>query len=65
MKTSEERILQISNDVSEGCVEATKDELIAVVRYWQDRSDRWNDLHQKRMQQFANLMIDHLQQPHP
>lgn len=60
-----DRILQISNDVSEGMAKASKLELIAVIRYWQARCDAWNELHQKRMGQVADILVAHLTQPHP
>jgi len=69
MNITEERILQISNDVSEDCVNATKTELIEVVRYWQQRCDQWSHLHHKRIGEFAVLsaefISDHLKEPHP
>ena len=60
-----DRILQISNDVSEGCVKATKAELVEVVRYWQARSEAWNSLHQKRMGELLKVVSAHIGTPHP
>lgn len=62
---TEERILQISNDVSEDEVSATKEELIETVRYWQGICDEWNKLHQKRISQVLAIMVEHTKEPHP
>ncbi len=70
-KPSKDRILQISNDVSEEYHEsgktdfATKAELCETIRYWQDRCDEWNNLHQTRMMELAHVLGNHTQQPHP
>lgn len=40
-KITEERILQISNDISEDMCRASKKELIEVVRFWQNQTDKW------------------------
>lgn len=62
---TKDRILQISNDVSEDCVSATKTELIEVIRYWQQRCDQWNNLHQKRMHEVTSILLEHHKEPHP
>lgn len=60
-----DRILQISNDVSKGRTKATKQELVAVIQYWKQRSQEWNNLHQKRMDEILKVVGAHIENPHP
>ena len=67
-KFSEKRILQITNDISEEMCCATKEELIAVVKYWQqhyeekaevvrviEAQDNWGKL-LKKLEKFSTDM---------
>lgn len=64
-RISRERALQISNDVTEDCVNATKAELIETVRFWQGMADEWSELYQLRWHEVTNLGLAFLQNPFP
>jgi len=54
---SEERILQISNDISEDMCTAKKAELIEVVKYFRDKYDNlWEAAESKRLENLSNLL---------
>lgn len=65
LNTHRARIAQIDNDISEDCVEATNEELIDVIRYYQDRCNRFNNLLQKKLDEVLMFAVKLSKKRHP